>query len=202
MLIGDNDCRIDRNNIYIKYTTLLPVKVDARKMICTDSKCVVQCTYSLAPDSDWKNPVELAVLVNLTGPVMTVEKNIALADASATTTTTTLRTNATTTTLGSTTTTVRSVDMRDIIPDLRKLQQDLNSVKADVDDLAERLRDIGDTRYRDYYTVSGDISDAVDEINVIIAAINKDPTSQANKQRVRNDLIALRQAIQEIADSL
>ncbi len=203
VIVGDSDCRIDRNNIYVRYTTFLPVKTEPRKMICTDAKCVVQCTYTVAPDSEWLSPVELTLILNISRQIIEVDKNLEIVAAAPATTTTTLRSGTTTTIAGATTTTVAgTIDLRSIIPDLRKLQQDLNSVKADVDDLAERLRETGDIRYRKYLDISGNIDDAVDKINDVISIINKDPTSQTSKQRVVSELTTLKSDIEKIADDL
>jgi len=196
VLLGDELCRLDKDKVHIRHTTFLPIKVEPKNMACTDGTCIIECGYSITPEANWVSPVELTVIVNLSGQLVPVDKSLDIVEEEVTTTTTT------STTLGGATTTTVPIDLTVIVPDLRELQQELSSIKDDVDDLAERLRDIEDTRYRRYQNIGGDIEDAIDGIKDIINQVYSNPRSATNRDAVVNELINLKNSIQQIVDEL
>ncbi len=197
--IGDPLCRLDKNNVQIRYTIILSVKGDPKKMTCDGDSCVIACTYSIKPESNWRRPANISVIANLiNNRTVSVNKILNIIDPTAITTTTTTTISTTTTT----STTLRPITLPEIIPELQKLQQNLASTKSDVDSLAERLRDIQDMRYTKYEGISNDLAGAISKIDEIIAQINRDPRSQANRQRVINELTLLRNDIKRILDGL
>ena len=211
VLLGDEQCRLDRNSVDLRYTTILPIKIEPQAMVCADEACVMSCTYDINPLDNWVDPLQLSLIVGLTtGLEITEDKELPIIDPSQTTTTTTVPgANATTTTTqpGATTTTTMTtspgaLDLAVIVPDLRALQQDLNSVSNDANGLADKLREIGDIRFRTYRNVAIDIDDATDKIDVIVTLVNNAPNSESNRQRVVNDLGTLKNSLQAIAENL
>ncbi len=197
VLLGDEQCRLDKNNVNIRYTSLIPnILSDPKRMTCSDSKCVMECSYSIKPDSEWKSPAKLAVIVNISHQLVPVDKNLNIVGApAAATTTTTQRGQTTTTTTG-------GIDLTRVKPDLEKLKRDLSSAKSDVDNLAERLQEEGNRQYTRYRTIGSDISDAIGKIDDIIAQINSDPRSVASRDKVVIDLRSLKTDIENIINDL
>ena len=190
VLLGDEQCRLDRNKVEIRYTTILPIKVDPKKMTCSEERCVMECYYSITPQADWRDPVELSVTVNLTtNQVITVNKNLGIVMAATTTTTTTSTTT--------TTTVQRATDMREAIDDLQLLQANLRLVKTSIDGVAEGLGE-RDTRYTAYSGISSSISITINNVEGVISLINQDYTSATNRQKVLERLKLVRNSIQQI----